>query len=500
MVGIFYASKMSPNSKIVSQIIDTGSMLEIPLAVFDHLGALVGRTPSFNDEIGFAPTGLGDLLLPMVDDPSTRAELEAQLLALDPAERLAFRLSTIRNGAQAACEVHASSLTDGGSRLLLLRLEPMAVESMLFARIESLERQAMIGQVAAGVAHEFNNILTAMLGWAQIAARTVGGNEQATAALGTIEANTKRARQIASELLDLARPNRPERTVVRVGHVAEEALRLLAWELNSAHIQVTRDLEGSGSCECDPTRLLQVFVNIVRNALEATPAGGSLAVVVDRQGDSVRASFTDTGNGIPEAAVERIFEPFFTTKLRGPGSSTGGSGLGLAICRRIVEDHGGTIAVSSRRPGGTTMTVSLPAVEAAREEGGPECETRSSFPPGVAVLVVDDEPDIGEMIRTALTLRGAFVAVATGGEEALELCAARRFDAAFVDFSMAGLSGHALGHALAKVQPTLPIVFMSGVEIPEGGTPNISDFLKKPFDLHEIQCKLREVLDSTSQG
>jgi len=236
-----------------------------------------------------------------------------------------------------------------------------------------------------------------------------------------------------------------------------------------------------------------VLANVVRNAIEAMPPRGTIKVRASCDADTAIIEITDNGHGIAPTILDRVFEPFFTTKAR-HAAATGGTGLGLSICRRIVEEHGGTIAIRSRRPGGTTVTIALP-VSRDRVAEAPKSESsRSSIPPGVKVLVVDDEPDICEMIRTALELRGAVVVSALNGAEALALCAAERFDAAFIDFSMSGLAGFALGRAVGEAQPTLPVVFMSGVEIPQDPDPRFRSFLKKPFDLREIQCKLHDVL------
>jgi CheY-like chemotaxis protein len=239
-----------------------------------------------------------------------------------------------------------------------------------------------------------------------------------------------------------------------------------------------------------------VFINIIRNAIEALDGPGRLQLRVDQQGRHAVAEIIDDGPGIGTDIAERIFDPCFTTKQRGAAGSTGGSGLGLSISARIVKEHGGTILATPGPAGGTCFTVTLPVADAEPEVGVDPAAGRSTFPPGVAVLVVDDEPDICEMIRTALSLRGAYVVVAGSGEEALDLCHREKFDAAFVDFSMSGLSGHDLGRAMVKAQPELPLVFMSGRRVEVDGNPHVADFLKKPFDLHEIQLKLREVLDS----
>jgi len=371
---------------------------------------------------------------------------------------------------------------------------PIADLPELTAELEELQRQATVGHVATGVAHEFNNILTALLGWTQLARRTVNGNTQASSALETIESNTRRAKQIASQLLDIAKPGNDSNKVFSPVETVQEALQLLAWDLKASHITITSELTSRAACLGNAAKMLQVFVNIIRNAMDATPAGGAIQVSVTDDNDHILIVFSDNGSGIAADDMDKLFTPYFSTKTRS-GDRPGGTGLGLAICKRIVENHSGTITVSSQTPGGTAFTVSLPTTDEQMPLEPSGEETPSSIPPGISVLVVDDDPDICEMIHTAFTLRGAHVESAVNGEDALEITRREQFHAAFVDFSMTGLSGHDLGRALAQAQPSMPIIFMSGVEIPNEEKPYYADFLKKPFDLHEIQCKLREIID-----
>lgn len=368
-------------------------------------------------------------------------------------------------------------------------------EYSLFREMELLERQASAGEMAAGVAHEFNNILTAMMGWTQLAVRSVQGNEQAQSALATIENNTHRARKIAAELLEITSPQKSvEAHALYIGDSVKESLKLLSWDLSSQQIHVVEEIFDTAPSAANATRLVQVFINIIKNAIDAMGAQGTLGVRVIQGDGMVSASFSDTGEGISDEALEKIFQPFFSTKTRAD-ESHGGNGLGMAISKRIIEEFNGNIQIERAKDAerGTVVTVSLPATDEVRESIHDEVSRPSTFPPGVAVLVVDDEPDICEMIRTALTLRGAHVVSATNGEKALQLCQSDIFNAVFLDFSMAGLSGHQLRSAIGQAQPSLPVVFMSGVDIPSLDK-NI-DFLKKPFDLHDIQCKLREILE-----
>jgi two-component system, cell cycle sensor histidine kinase and response regulator CckA len=470
-----------------------GEAFGLPLICFDAAGRTAFATSALRAEIGASPDGLLDFLsaiAPGVDANDIVSRFES--LTAQGAQS-SVKLSVGGNATPArALVLHAVAIGREDALFTVVVIHELTDDAAVIERVEALERQAQVGFVAAGAAHEFNNLLTAMLGWAQIALRSVDTGSPASAAIQTIENNTRRAKQIATELLDAARPSSSKPKPERLAHLAEEALRLLSWELTAAHIEVTTELGDAGAILGDPTRLLQVLVNVIRNAIEAAPARGALRIRTRRDDDRSIIEISDNGHGIAQEHLDRIFEPFFTTKTRRP-DSTGGTGLGLAISKRIVEDHRGTISVQSRRPGGTSVTISIPCCAEGADDAAKE-ERRSSIPPGIRVLVVDDEPDICEMIRTALTLGGAEVVSALAGAEAVALCQGGRFDAAFVDFSMSGLSGFALGRAIADAQPDLPLVFMSGIEIPRDQDPRFHTFLKKPFDLRDIQCMLHDVL------
>ena len=173
-------------------------------------------------------------------------------------------------------------------------------------------------------------------------------------------------------------------------------------------------------CWGNDNRLGQVFINIIRNAMDAMQSGGTLTVGIRKVQARAKVTFADTGAGMPQELISKIFDPFFTTKQRADTNTHGGTGLGLSLCREIVEEHGGTIDVQSSPGQGTRFAVSLPILaDQAPHEDAPEAKT--SIPPGATVLVADDEPDIGEMVRMALELNGAVVVAVQSGEEALEL-------------------------------------------------------------------------------
>lgn len=469
------------------------SRLHIQLVVFNTAGDAVFFNWQLNSMLGEVPKRI-DALSAWMDDATVAAEFTQ--FVREP-EREEFQCDFFReySGSARNYRLHIARVDWDGQGALAAHFTDVTKEYSLLHEMELLERQASAGQMAAGVAHEFNNILTAMMGWTQLALRAVEGNESAQMALTTIDNNTKRARKIAAELLEISSPSKTVEThALHLGDVVKEALKLLNWELTNQQINVVEEIFETSTSMANTTRLVQVFVNIIKNAMDAMDARGTLGVRVVQTNGEVVATISDTGQGISDEALEKVFRPFFTTKSKN-GNTHGGSGLGMAISKRIIEDFNGAIKMArAGEPGqGTVVTVTLPAQDEVRESVHDEPTRPSSFPPGIAVLVVDDEPDICEMIRMALSLRGAHVVSATEGEQALALCKKESFNAAFLDFSMTGLSGHDLKKAISEAQPKLPIVFMSGVDIPS--LPDQNDFLKKPFDLHDIQCKLREILE-----
>ncbi|MFO8071377.1 MAG: hybrid sensor histidine kinase/response regulator [Polyangia bacterium] len=355
------------------------------------------------------------------------------------------------------------------------------------------QRRPSVEHIGKSAAHELNNALTSVLGWTQIARGDGLDPERRARALGAVEMGVRRAMEIASRLRDTGRLDvSGERRSVRLDEVVGDALELLAWQMDEGGISLDLSLEESGICLVDPAELTRVFDNLLRNAIEAMPEGGLLRVSTERAGGEIVVVVEDSGPGVSREVAARIFEPFFTTKSR-DDRTNGQSGLGLAVCREIVESHGGTIDLDAAPGGGARFNVRLPV---AGGEGSPARRTeppvRSTFPPGIAVLVVEDDQDVGEMIRTALILRGALISVVDSGEEAVDICRRERFEAAFVDFSMRGLSGHDLARELKAIRPEMPIVYMSGVEVERG--EHAVAFVKKPFDLERVQAVLAEVL------
>jgi len=227
-------------------------------------------------------------------------------------------------------------------------------------------RLAAVGELAAGVAHELNNPLTSVLGFAELLLEETVPEAPAHQDLRTIAAEARRARGIVRRLLDFARQSRPERRPADISQVLQQTLAV-AWHLletSGVTLEQTYD-SAVGPFSMDAGQMQQVFLNLISNALQAMPEGGRLSIRTALAGNEVAVSVSDTGEGIPADLQERIFTPFFTTR-------PSGTGLGLSVSLGIVQEHGGRIGVESEPGRGSTFTVWLPLEQAAGETRGPQ--------------------------------------------------------------------------------------------------------------------------------
>jgi len=373
-------------------------------------------------------------------------------------------------------------------------------------RLQAGQRLAAIGQLAGGVAHDFNNLVTAILVNAEILRGVLDGEGARLDALGEIEQAARRAAALTQQLLAFGRRQAVRAEALDPNAVVREALRMLA-PLLGEHIRLRERLDpGVGPVWADRNQLVQVLVNLVLNARDAMPAGGTLAVetaagVPSERGEHrldgvahVRLRVVDTGAGMDEATAQRVFEPFFTTKAVGEGS-----GLGLSVVWGIVEQAGGVVRVDSTPGAGTAMTVLLPLSSVAP---GPPTEAAPAPAPrtaNVTILLCEDEPLVRRPLALLLEDSGLRVLVARDGAHALALAAAATepIAALVTDVVMPGMTGIALAEALRVARPGLPVVLMSGYAEPVMELRALdarTRFVGKPCTLHDILARLDELL------
>ncbi len=267
------------------------------------------------------------------------------------------------------------------------------------------EKMSAVGQLIAGVAHELNNPLTAILGYAQLL-ESEGLAERAADFVSKLFKQAQRTHRVVQNLLSFARQRKPQKDQVDIRKVLEETLALRDYDLKVNDIEVERDIDPAiPAVTADPHQLEQVFLNIINNGVDAmleAGRGGTLKVRVYAQDGNVVTEFQDSGPGIKEP--NRIFDPFYTTKSVGKGT-----GLGLSICYGIIKEHGGDISARNRTDGGAVIEVRLPA---AGRTGVPESVQPASprkFVIEGNVLLVEDEEAVLEFERDVLAGAGAQV-------------------------------------------------------------------------------------------
>lgn len=374
------------------------------------------------------------------------------------------------------------------------------------------ERMASLGTLAAGVAHEINNPLAYVLGNLDLGLRELRGlrellqghpNEElervfgAVAALDSAREGAERVRNIVRDLMDFSRAGSHTGEAVDVELVLDATVRV-AWNEIRHRARLIKRYAGIARVSGDEARLGQVFLNLVMNAAQAIsgdPAVNEIAISTYCEHGAAVIEISDTGGGIRDCDLERVFDPFFTTKAAGSGV-----GLGLAICRSIITGLGGEISVSSQPMRGTSFRVVLPfapedsAVQRrAVAEAPPESE---SLP--ARILIVDDEPLLGQTLLYAFKGRHD-VTICTSGRDALtRLQTDARFDLVLCDLMMPDVSGAAVYDSVKVSHPELAkrFVFMTGGAF----TDKARDFLaqhpgaqlEKPFNIAEIEKILRQ--------
>ena len=327
---------------------------------------------------------------------------------------------------------------------------------------EQLQVQKLesIRTLAAGIAHDFNNLLTGLIGNISLAQLQLDKGQQAWELLDEAQRAAMRATALTRQLLTFAKGGAPVRTRSNIVQVVRDSASLA---VSGSNVQCQFDLP-SESCLVtgDEGQLAQVFQNLVRNAVEAMPGGGTVGVQVSRQkgnrGDEVCVEVVDHGPGIAPEVLDKIFTPFFTTKDKG-------SGLGLAVAFSIVQNHGGRIQVSSKPGAGTTFRVSLPALTGRGSVPSPSQESQ----PGVGrILIMDDEAMVTRIAERVLQSVGYQTQGVANGDAAVEayresIAHGQRFDVVILDLTVpGGMGGREAAERILAVDSTARLMVSSG--------------------------------------
>lgn len=361
------------------------------------------------------------------------------------------------------------------------------------------EKMSAVGQLISGVAHELNNPLTAILGYAQLL-ESEGLADRAAEFVKKLFKQAQRTHRVVQNLLSFARQRKPQKEQVDLCKVLEETLTLREYDLRVNDIKLECEFESRlPAVTADPQQLEQVFLNIVSNAIDALLDGAKdriLKISVFQKDGSVHAEFHDSGRGIKEP--NRIFEPFYTTKSVGKGT-----GLGLSICYGIVQEHGGSILGRNHGDGGAIIDVSLPAAAASASPQPAAATPARHLAIEGRILLAESEEAVLEFERDVLSGAGASVVTAVNLDELKTRLSEQTFDMVILDGTLPNGGLPDLHRWIADkcpgLQKHLLLTFSSAADpiVRNYMQENNLEFLLKPFEVADLIMKARQLLEKT---
>ncbi len=494
------------------------------IALMDTRDRIVNVNRSFQEMFGFAGQeirgrDINDVIVP----PELREE--ARVLSSTSQQGTAVSRETVRrrkDGRDVDVHITGYPILIGGNYVGVYGMyQNISERKILEGQILHAQKMESIGTLAGGIAHDFNNLLAIILGHLSLMDHGKADTARNASSIAAITKAAERAAGVVRQLLTFARKDEGCRESVRLNDVVREIRKFLD-ETLPKNITITTDLaEGLPSVVADATQIHQVLLNICVNARDAMPHGGTLAITTRTApyeevksrfpladaGSYVEIRARDTGTGMDETTRRRIFEPFFSTK--GPGR---GTGLGMAVVFGIVESHRGFIHVDSRPGEGSTFTIYLPVMPATIECAGPPsggagaegspADLGSGGAGTETILIVEDEEELRNLLRSTLEGAGYTVLAEADGSGALETFRKHGDEIALVisDVGLPRMSGDQVYSAMKAIDPSVRAILASGYMEPElradALRSGVRAFMQKPYEMRKVLTEVRQVLDA----
>ena len=403
---------------------------------------------------------------------------------------------------------------EGKPKSILVVNTDVTEQRQLESQFRRTQRLENIGTLAGGIAHDLNNVLTPILMSIQVLQKR-HSDEKTNQLLSMIDLSARRGADIVKQVLTFARGTEGERTLLQPKHILREVERIIR-ETFPRSIDLRFNLPSNlWTIIGDATQIHQIVLNLLVNARDAMPQGGTLTlsaenVVVDdrharqylnaKPGNYVRISVTDSGTGIPPEVLDKIFDPFFTTKEVGKGT-----GLGLSTVATIVKSYGGVVTVNSTVGKGSEFNVFIPATNVGTDHQKEESHRRIPSGRGESILVVDDEVSIREMTKETLEAYGYKIETAKDGIEALTYIEKdrRKFRLVMTDMMMPNMDGGSLIRTLQRLAPEIKLIAVSGLTDPETlekiKTSRVEAFLPKPIEAENLLKILDSILHTEEE-
>jgi PAS domain S-box-containing protein len=493
--------------------------LGIRLTTLD--GHVLETNGAFEEMLGYSDSELLGKTIAELIHPDEREDDHALFLELVEGKRDSYqgeRRLLRKDGSEIWAHVTSSIVRDaeGNPEFAIGMVQDVTQQKQLEDQLRHAQKMEAIGQLAGGIAHDFNNVLTVIESYSTFALqRLVGGDERTRSDVEQIQKAGKKASALTRQLLAFGRRQVLQPQILDLNEVVADNESMLRPLMRNGVEIVNRLTEQIGLVKADPDELAQVLINLVVNARDAMPDGGTVTLEtadVELQqprvqgalqapvGSYVSLVVRDTGTGIDPGLLSRVFEPFFTTKERGKGT-----GLGLSTVYGIVAQSGGYLFVSSEVGKGTEFEILLPRAAAEAQAPKERAPLAGTAPAGATVLLVDDEDRVRDAARRMLSGAGYTVLEAFDGDEALRVAERHPgpIELLVTDVVMPRMTGTELVEKLLLARPGISVLYMSGYpaenDLGEALSADGLEYLQKPFTAEELKEKARTLLDSRAR-
>jgi PAS domain S-box-containing protein len=483
--------------------------------IIERLGRIIYTNPRGEELTGFSREALNERKFDEIISAECRKGLQQVRRRLNEGSiKSAIWEGRLMSGGVTGVDVEIALtiFRYNGEKALQMVIRDISEKKELESQFLQAQRMEAIGRLASGVAHDFRNILSAIMGYSELALMRTDPGNPLIKYLETIHDASTRASRLTEQLLVFSRRGVVKPEIVNLNTVVMDMKKMLE-RMIGEDVEIKTDLDDNlMGVIADTSNMEQVIMNLAINARDAMPLGGRLAIATKNEvlaeeiqqvtgkalpGRYVVLSVSDTGIGSPESLIENIFEPFFTTKEKGRGT-----GLGLSTVYGIVTQIGGFIDIKSRLGEGTIFRIYLPAHDAINERGVQLKEENYMIPGNETILLAEDDQEVRALIYSTLSGLGYNVLVASNGKEALELC--YRYEGSLhlllTDVVMPGMGGGDLSREIRILCPGIKVIYMSGYTedaiVKQGILKEGTEFVRKPVTPRKIARIVRKTLDS----